>query len=225
MPDPQGRSREKLRHAFLRGPGEIRDRRPGTSPARVPSGREARSGSPGPPSASPRTSRDSGTRLPDRGANVLRVRFAPCCRTISHMRDALVREIVSYTPEDAAEGYGRDAVLDLLTLKDFASRTHFKPGHITASGFIVDAGGARVLLHHHRRLNRWLQMGGHLEPGETPTAAALREAREESGLPDLFFLRDEIFDLALHEIPALRAEHDHRQVDLRYVRRQTQTAR
>jgi 8-oxo-dGTP pyrophosphatase MutT (NUDIX family) len=133
------------------------------------------------------------------------------------MRDALLREIVSYTPEDAAEGYGRDAMLDLLTLQDFASRNHFKPGHITASGFIVDAGGARVLLHHHRRLNRWLQMGGHLEPGETPTAAALREAREESGLSDLFFLRDEIFDLDVHEIPAFGTEPGHRHFDLRYL--------
>src|SRR5688500_14085880 len=106
------------------------------------------------------------------------------------MRDALLREIRAYKPEDAAEARGRDAVLHLLSLDGFATRSHFTPGHITASGFIVDAGGARVLLHHHRRLNRWLQMGGHLEPGETPGAAALREAGEESGLSDLYFLRD-----------------------------------
>jgi 8-oxo-dGTP pyrophosphatase MutT (NUDIX family) len=133
------------------------------------------------------------------------------------MRDALFREIRAYQPEDAAEADGRNAVLDLLSLDDFASRNHFEPGHITASGFIVDAGGARVLLHHHRRLNRWLQMGGHLEPGETPTAAALREAGEESGLSDLFFLRDAIFDLDVHVIPAFGAEPGHRHFDLRYL--------
>jgi 8-oxo-dGTP pyrophosphatase MutT (NUDIX family) len=133
------------------------------------------------------------------------------------MRDALLREIRAYEPEDAAEAGGRDAVLHLLSLDDFASRSHFRPGHITASAFIVDACGSRVLLHHHRRLNRWLQMGGHLEPGETPGEAALREAGEESGLSDLYFLRDAIFDLDVHEIPAFGAEPGHRHFDLRYL--------
>jgi 8-oxo-dGTP pyrophosphatase MutT (NUDIX family) len=133
------------------------------------------------------------------------------------MRDALAHEIRAYKPEDAAEARGRDAVMDLLALDDFASRNHFNPGHITASGFIIDARGARVLLHHHRRLNRWLQMGGHLEPGETPTAAALREAEEESGLSDLFFVQADIFDLDVHEIPPFGAEPAHRHFDLRYL--------
>ena len=59
-------------------------------------------------------------------------------------------------------------------------------GHIhdkidfTAAIFVVDAG--RVLVIHHRALNRWLPLGGHIELDEDPETAALREAREESGL-------------------------------------------
>ncbi len=54
------------------------------------------------------------------------------------------------------------------------------PVHVTASAIVVGPWG--VLLHRHRRLGRWLQPGGHLEPGETPWEAARREAREETGL-------------------------------------------
>lgn len=40
----------------------------------------------------------------------------------------------------------------------------------------------RVLLIHHRKLNKWLPLGGHIELDEDPESAALREAKEESGL-------------------------------------------
>lgn len=52
--------------------------------------------------------------------------------------------------------------------------------HVTASAVVVSERG--VLLHHHKRFGRWMQPGGHLEPGEHPSAAALREVTEETGL-------------------------------------------
>lgn len=55
------------------------------------------------------------------------------------------------------------------------------PVHVTASAIIVGERG--VVLHLHKRLGRWLQPGGHIEPGESPWAAAWREASEETGLP------------------------------------------
>jgi 8-oxo-dGTP pyrophosphatase MutT (NUDIX family) len=54
------------------------------------------------------------------------------------------------------------------------------PTHVTASAFVVGPRG--VILHRHRRLHRWLQPGGHVEPGELPTEAAVRECTEETGL-------------------------------------------
>jgi 8-oxo-dGTP pyrophosphatase MutT (NUDIX family) len=49
----------------------------------------------------------------------------------------------------------------------------------TVAIFIVQDG--KVLLVHHRKLNKWLPLGGHIELDEDPEQAALREAREESG--------------------------------------------
>lgn len=50
----------------------------------------------------------------------------------------------------------------------------------TVAIFVVHEG--RVLVIHHRRLDRWLPLGGHIELDEDPEVAALREAKEESGL-------------------------------------------
>ncbi len=58
---------------------------------------------------------------------------------------------------------------------------HGDPTHVTGSAIVLDAGG-RVLLHRHKRLGRWLQPGGHLDPGEHPAEAARRETAEETGL-------------------------------------------
>jgi 8-oxo-dGTP pyrophosphatase MutT (NUDIX family) len=50
----------------------------------------------------------------------------------------------------------------------------------TVAIFVVYAG--KVLVIHHRKLDRWLPLGGHIELDEDPEQAALREAKEESGL-------------------------------------------
>lgn len=59
------------------------------------------------------------------------------------------------------------------------------PTHVTASAVVLDAGSGAVLLHLHRRLDRWLQPGGHIDPGERPEDAAVRETLEETGIAAL----------------------------------------
>lgn len=98
---------------------------------------------------------------------------------------------------------------------DAFQRTHVS-GHFTGSAWLVSADGARVLLMHHRKLDRWLQPGGHAD-GETDLAqVALREAQEETGVADLQ-VEDEIFDLDRHRIPARANEPAHWHYDVRYV--------
>lgn len=128
----------------------------------------------------------------------------------------LIEQLRAYTPVDALEAEHHRAIIGLLTnTHEPFSRHSFDPGHITASCFIVD--GDRLLLHRHRRLGRWLQMGGHVEGEETPQDAALREGAEESGLNDLAFLCDGVFDVDVHAIPAGKGEPDHRHFDVRFL--------
>lgn len=89
-------------------------------------------------------------------------------------------------------------------------------GHFTGSAWLVSADGLRVLLTHHRKLNRWLQLGGHADGDRDLAAVALREAQEESGLSGLR-VEGGVFDLDRHLIPARGAEPEHWHYDVRYV--------
>jgi len=133
-------------------------------------------------------------------------------------RDELLASLRRHQPADTLEKQHTDATIALVAAGNGAfSRAHFAPGHVTASAFIVDRAAGRLLLHHHRRLNRWLQMGGHVEEDESTLAAALREGAEESGLRDLALIGDGIFDIDVHAIPAGKGEPDHHHFDVRYV--------
>ena len=77
------------------------------------------------------------------------------------------------------------------------------PLHLTASALVVHPASRRVLLRWHVKHDRWLQVGGHGDPGETdPLQIALREAREETGLSDLVPWPDETLQ---HAVALLRA--------------------
>ena len=83
--------------------------------------------------------------------------------------------------------------------------------HLTASAVVIGSRG--VILHRHRRLHRWMQPGGHIEAGETPEVAVVRECLEETGLtvthpPD--------GPLLVH-VDVHRAAEDHVHLDLRYL--------
>ena len=113
--------------------------------------------------------------------------------------------------------------LDASFIRGFLARhrdAHLRAqqeGHLTGSGFILDARNERVLLLFHRRLQRWLQPGGHGEGETDPRLIAIREIREETGLQDLTPFPDaRILDVDVHHIPASPGEPAHPHLDIRY---------
>ncbi|MEO7324874.1 MAG: NUDIX hydrolase [Dokdonella sp.] len=102
---------------------------------------------------------------------------------------------------------------------DAASRQRLH-GHLTGSAWLVSVDGQRALLTHHRKLDRWLQPGGHADGDPDLARVALREAQEESGLHDLV-VDSAIFDIDRHRIPARGEEPEHWHYDVRYVVRTT----
>lgn len=89
-------------------------------------------------------------------------------------------------------------------------------GHLTGSAWVVDPSGTRTLLTHHRKLDKWLQLGGHADGDPDLRAVAEREAREESGLRNIRSLGAGIFDLDRHWIPERKQEPAHWHYDLRF---------
>ncbi|MFT7687313.1 MAG: 8-oxo-dGTP pyrophosphatase MutT (NUDIX family) [Candidatus Azotimanducaceae bacterium] len=84
-------------------------------------------------------------------------------------------------------------------------------GHVTGSAWVLNAQRTHVLLTHHKKLNIWVQLGGHADGDSDIANVAMKEALEESGLKELMFADPGIFDIDIHQIPArgLEAAHDH----------------
>ncbi len=89
-------------------------------------------------------------------------------------------------------------------------------GHITASAWITDHAGALALMTHHRKLDRWLQLGGHADGETDALKVALTEAREESGLQDIQPVSMSIFDVDVHVIPKNGEIEAHKHYDIRF---------
>ena len=101
-------------------------------------------------------------------------------------------------------------------------RDCFDDGHVTGSAWVVDSAGSSVLLTHHRKLGKWLQLGGHSDGDPDTLAVALREAREESGLR-VQPINEAVLDIDIHTIPARKAEPAHLHYDVRFALRASST--
>jgi len=95
-------------------------------------------------------------------------------------------------------------------------------GHFTGAALVASTDLEKVLLTHHRKLDIWIQLGGHADGHPLMHQVALREAEEESGLSDFSFLLDDgahplPFDLDVHRIPPRPGEPAHYHYDVRYL--------
>ncbi|MFC5995545.1 NUDIX hydrolase [Pseudonocardia hispaniensis] len=107
----------------------------------------------------------------------------------------------AWVAPDAQQRALQHAILAFLDARphDACDRS-CEPGHLTASALVVDAAGEHTLLTLHPRVGRWVQLGGHCEPGDaTLRDAALREATEESGIDGLT-IDDEPLHLDVHPV-------------------------
>ena len=119
--------------------------------------------------------------------------------------------LLDHRPADAREESARARFLLELDRLERPFDERADPTHVTVSAIVVGPRG--VVLHRHRRLHRWLQPGGHVESGESPELAVLREVREETGLR----ARHRSGSPCLIHVDVHGAADDHVHLDLRYL--------
>ncbi|MSO13547.1 NUDIX hydrolase [Rickettsiales endosymbiont of Trichoplax sp. H2] len=125
--------------------------------------------------------------------------------------------IKNYKALDLREMVYKDQMLEFI----YNSENHFsrsnKLGHFTASAFIMNKNMSKFLLMHHKKLNRWFQLGGHCDGDNDVIRVALKEAREESGINNFHLHFENIFDLDIHIIPKIKDEPSHYHFDCRFL--------
>ena len=125
--------------------------------------------------------------------------------------DALLALVQNHVAIDDREAESLRLFRDSVSRLGDPCNEHADPTHVTASALVVGQRG--TVLHLHKRLNIWLQPGGHIESGETPADGALREATEETGLVVAHPVSGpRFFHVDVHPGP-----RGHTHLDLRYL--------
>ena len=132
---------------------------------------------------------------------------------------ALLHDLDSHTSTDSQEQASLSRIRDFVRRSPDAFSRANPEGHITASAVVTHPKAPAFLLVWHHKLGRWLQPGGHMEDADRSVfAAALREAREETGLEDFASpLGERILDVDVHPIPAHGPDPPHFHFDIRHV--------
>ncbi len=130
--------------------------------------------------------------------------------------DGALAQVQSADLVDADTVAARERLLAFCRHNRNALHRSCLSGHLTGSALVVDAAGARTLLLHHAKLDRWLQPGGHADGDGNLAAVALREATEETGIAGLRVVTPAI-DVDVHTIPERGDEPEHLHLDVRFL--------
>lgn len=115
-----------------------------------------------------------------------------------------LESLINYRADDANDLKNKELCISLFKKNGLLSfdRKFYQDGHFTASGIVLNKNKTHILLTHHKFLDKWIQLGGHIDKlDNTVYGAALRECREESGIDNIELISNNIFDIDIHNIP------------------------
>jgi 8-oxo-dGTP pyrophosphatase MutT (NUDIX family) len=115
-------------------------------------------------------------------------------------RRALLADLETYAPANEREAAMLSQLRAFVAEYDDCFERTLAIGHVTGSAWVIDPAGDAALLTHHRKLGKWLQLGGHADGDPDIRGVARREALEESGLAHVMLASDAIYDVDVHEI-------------------------
>lgn len=130
---------------------------------------------------------------------------------------SLPQLLARYNPIDPAEQEYKKTIIAFLNQYPNAFERSLEVGHITASAWLINKDNTKALLMHHRKLNMWVQLGGHCDGDTDALAVAIKEAQEESGIMNIEPVSADIFDIDVHLIPENKKEKAHYHYDIRFL--------
>ncbi|MDR2402184.1 MAG: NUDIX hydrolase [Cytophagales bacterium] len=136
-------------------------------------------------------------------------------------RKNLREKLWRYNPDDKREIADKAKMLNFLNSHEDCFNRSLAIGHFTGSCWLVNHDGTKFLLTLHKKIGRWLQLGGHADGDHDLVRVSLKEAREESGLRNIELLSDEIFDIGVHLIAEYKGIPAHYHYDIRFLMQTT----
>lgn len=131
-------------------------------------------------------------------------------------RNTLINLLESYIPTEQEVGSKQNILSFIVANSNCFDRT-LEIGHITGSAWLINKAGDKALLLHHRKLDKWFQLGGHADGDSDILSVAIKETREESGIQNIEPVMNQIFDIDIHKIPANHKEKEHFHYDVRFL--------
>src|SRR5687768_12031991 len=116
-------------------------------------------------------------------------------------RIKLLNLLHNYIPSDKEEIKAKKCIIDFVQNNTDCFERTLEIGHVTASCWLLNYNRDKTLLMHHKKLQKWVQLGGHCDGNSDVLAVSLQEAREESGIEDIEQISQEIFDIDVHISP------------------------
>jgi len=134
-------------------------------------------------------------------------------------RQFILNLLKQHQPHNTTESNMLSELISFVEQHENCFDRELSIGHVTGSAWLVDKDLKYVFFTHHKKLNRWLQPGGHSDGDANTLAVSMREASEESGIEDVFIqpVFDKIFDVDIHTIPARKKDPEHKHYDIRFL--------
>jgi 8-oxo-dGTP pyrophosphatase MutT (NUDIX family) len=132
------------------------------------------------------------------------------------IRTPLIKLLQQYTPTEEESSHCKE-ILQFVQAHPHCFLRSLEVGHITSSAWLLNKTGSHALLLHHKKLDSWLQLGGHCDGESDVLAVAIKEAQEESGILGILPVSEDIFDVDIHYIPPYNGTKEHWHYDVRFL--------
>jgi hypothetical protein len=135
--------------------------------------------------------------------------------------EKLLSLLYEYKTDDLSEENQKNETIHFLKNNDNCFERSSIKGHFTASAWVLNSSETHILLIHHKKLDMWLQLGGHTDGDKDLLRVSINEVLEESGLKSVAPITDKIFDIGVLKFPKYKSVEEHYHYDVRFLLKST----